>query len=187
MAVTATGFFDGVHLGHRQVVNTLVSAAESRGEESVVITFDRHPREVLGLDSDGLKILSTLEQRVSMLRGLGVDRVEVLDFTPQFAAMTAREYIKDILVGRYGSTLIVMGYDNRLGCDGKGPEEVALMAGELGVGILVVPPFSCDAGDGEVIVSSTVIRDIMSGHRQGDADALLGYEYFELDSGRGVK
>ena len=116
VAVVTTGFFDGVHLGHRQVVKTLVSCARERGEEAVVVTFWPHPRAVLQQDARDFRLLSSLEEKRSMLLGLGVDRVEVLPFTRDFAALTAAEYL-DLLRERYGATLVVMGYDNRIGSD----------------------------------------------------------------------
>ena len=116
MAVVTTGFFDGVHLGHRQVIEALVSSARERGEEAVVVTFWPHPRTVLQQDARDLRLLTTLEEKKALLLGLGVDRVEVLPFTRAFAALTAREYLQ-MLRERYGASRIVMGYDNRLGSD----------------------------------------------------------------------
>lgn len=184
MAVVATGFFDGVHLGHRQVIQALVSTAREEGVEAVVVTFDRHPREVLGQDSDTLVLLSTLDERVSMLKGLGVDRVEVLPFTPEFASLSAERYVREILGGRFGATTIVMGYDNRLGSDRCGPEEIGRIASEEGMRTIVVPPFGLDvAGGGPV--SSTRIRNLLACNDVADANAMLGYDYFpEVGSGK---
>ena len=116
MAVVTTGFFDGVHLGHREVIKALVSSARERGEEAVVITFWPHPRTVLQQDARDFRILTTLEEKKELLLGLGVDRVEVIPFTRAFAALTAREYLS-MLRSRFGATRIIMGYDNRLGSD----------------------------------------------------------------------
>ena len=118
MAVVTTGFFDGVHLGHRHVIETLVSSARERGEEAVVVTFWPHPRTVLQQDARDFRILNTLDEKKALLLGLGVDRVEVLPFTRSFAALTAAEYLS-LLREQYSATLIVMGYDNRIGSDNK--------------------------------------------------------------------
>lgn len=186
MAVVATGFFDGVHLGHRQVIQALVSTARQAGVESVVVTFDRHPRQVLGLDSDKLILLSTLESRVKMLKELGVDRVEVLPFTKEFASLTAERYIREVLVERFGAAVLVMGYDNRLGSDGCGPEEIGRIAAREGLKTVVVPPFGVDAAGGGV-VSSTRIRKLIASDEVAEASALLGYDYFpEVDGGSGA-
>ena len=116
MAVVTTGFFDGVHLGHRAVIKALVSSARERGEEAIVVTFWPHPRTVLQQDAREFRILTTLDEKKALLASLGVDRVEVIPFTRAFAAMTAREYLA-LLRERYGATRLVMGYDNRIGSD----------------------------------------------------------------------
>ena len=121
MAVVATGFFDGVHLGHRHVLETLVSCARERGQEAVVVTFWPHPRTVLQQDARDFRILTSLEEKRGLLLSAGVDRVEVLPFTRDFAALTAAEYLK-LLQDRFGATLVVMGYDNRIGSDRKTAE-----------------------------------------------------------------
>ena len=114
MAVIATGFFDGVHPGHRLVIDTLLSEARARGEQSVVVTFWPHPRAVLQSGADSLRYLTSQSEKMSMLRGMGVDSVETVPFTRQFAAMSAGEYI-DMLRTRFGCTEIVLGYDTRFG------------------------------------------------------------------------
>lgn len=115
--IATTGFFDGVHSGHRLVLERLVSLARSRGDESLVVTFWPHPRAVLQDGARELRLLTTLEEKKALLLGLGVDRIEVLDFTRAFAALTAEQYLRDILQSRLGVTTLVMGYDNRLGSD----------------------------------------------------------------------
>ena len=81
MAVVATGFFDGVHLGHQKVLKTLVSSARMKGEEAIVVTFDAHPRAVLQQDAPALRLLSSSEEKLELLHRSGVDRVEVIPFT----------------------------------------------------------------------------------------------------------
>ena len=118
VAVVTTGFFDGVHLGHRHVLSAVVSAARERGEEAIVVTFWPHPRTVLQQDARDLRLLSTLEEKKEMLLAAGIDRVEVLPFTRSFAALTASEYLQ-MLRERFNASVIVMGYDNRIGSDSK--------------------------------------------------------------------
>ena len=115
--IATTGFFDGVHLGHRLVIERLVSLARERGDESLVVTFWPHPRAVLQDGARELRLLNSLEEKKELLRSLGVDRVEVLDFTRSFAALTAEQYLREILRDRFGVTTLLMGYDNRLGSD----------------------------------------------------------------------
>ncbi|MBO4340084.1 MAG: bifunctional riboflavin kinase/FMN adenylyltransferase [Bacteroidales bacterium] len=116
MAVVTTGFFDGVHLGHRHVLETVVSCARERGEEAVVVTFWPHPRAVLQQDARDLRLLTTLEEKKALISAVGIDRVEVLPFTREFASLTAAQYL-DLLAARFDASLVVMGYDNKIGSD----------------------------------------------------------------------
>ena len=174
MAVVATGFFDGVHLGHRRVISALVSSARERAEEASVVTFATHPRAVLQQDARTLRLLSSPAEKAAMLKRLGVDRVEVLDFTRDFSRMKAEEYLRDIVRDRLGGTAVLLGYDNRLGSDQLSPEQLRPLAGRLGMDVVIVPPARLD---GDIIVSSTKIRAALSEGRVGDAAAMLGYEY----------
>lgn len=174
MAVVATGFFDGVHLGHRRVISALVSSARERAEEAIVVTFATHPRAVLQQDARTLRLLSSPAEKAAMLKSLGVDRVEVLDFTRDFSRMRAEEYLRDIVRDRLGGTAVLLGYDNRLGSDQLSPEQLRPLAGRLGMDVVIVPPARLD---GDIIVSSTKIRAALSEGRVGDAAAMLGYEY----------
>ncbi len=174
MAVVATGFFDGVHLGHRRVISALVSSARERAEEAIVVTFATHPRAVLQQDARTLRLLSSPAEKAAMLKSLGVDRVEVLDFTRDFSRMKAEEYLRDIVRDRLGGTAVLLGYDNRLGSDQLSPEQLRPLVGILGMDVVIVPPARLD---GDIIVSSTKIRAALSEGRVGDAAAMLGYEY----------
>ena len=144
MAVVATGFFDGVHLGHRQVIRALVSSARERGEEAIVVTFAQHPRAVLQQDARTLRLLNSPAEKEALLRGLGVDRVETLRFDRALARLTAADYLRDILRDRLGATLLVLGFDNRLGSDQLGPDAIRPLAESLGLEVLVVPPASVE-------------------------------------------
>lgn len=177
MAVVATGFFDGVHLGHRQVIKQLVDAAKTRGDESVVVTFWPHPRTVLQDGARSLRLLNSLDEKKALLMDLGVDRVEVLRFTREFAEMNTEEYLRSVIMDKIGGKAVLLGYDNRIGCDQLTPEETGKIAEKLGLKVIhagrVDGP---EAYDGPV-VSSTVIRNLLA---EGDVDhaaALLGYEY----------
>lgn len=173
MAVVATGFFDGVHLGHRQVIQTLVSSARQRGEEAIVVTFAQHPRAVLQQDARILRLLNSPQEKEALLRGLGVDRVETLPFDRAFARLTAEDYIRDVLRDRLGATRLVLGYDNRLGSDCLGPEAIRPLAESLGLAVEVVPASSAS----DIVVSSTKIRKALEEGRVEDAEAMLGYAY----------
>ena len=171
--VVATGFFDGVHVGHRLVIQQLVEAAAVRGDESMVITFWPHPRNVLQKEARSLRLLTTLEQKKRMLLDLGVDHVEVLQFTKDFSTMTTEDYLR-VLMDRYGAKTILLGYDNRMGCDAKGADQVAAIASDLGLEVIRTEMVSSDKG---YAVSSTKIRQRLEEGDVKGAASMLGYGY----------
>ena len=167
--IATTGFFDGVHTGHRLVIERLVSMAHERGDESLIVTFWPHPRAVLQDGARELRLLTTLEEKKAMLAALGVDRVEVLDFTRSFAALTAEQFLCDILRDRFGVTTLLMGYDNRLGSDRLTAGKLASMSAELGIELLELPPYQT--------ISSTKIRKSLEEGDIESATSMLGYGY----------
>ncbi len=177
VAVVTTGFFDGVHLGHRHVLETVVSSARERGEEAIVVTFWPHPRTVLQQDARDFRILSSLEEKKMLLEANGIDRVEVLPFTREFAAMKAEDYLR-MLRKNYGATLVVMGYDNRIGSDHLTAAACAKLpefAHRMDFSVLSCAELPDFAHGGAV--SSTQIRHALE---EGDierANGMLGYEY----------
>ena len=201
MSVVTTGFFDGVHLGHRHVLSAVVSSARERGEEAVVVTFWPHPRTVLQQDAREFRILTTLEEKKTLLAAAGIDRVEVLPFTRAFAALTAAEYLA-LLREKFGATLVVMGYDNRIGSDRLTAVEICgvptvasqplpasgwappsyLAEGDHGPGnylssVPVITVDECHSEHSEESVSSTVIRKALQEGRVEEANGMLGYDY----------
>ena len=172
MAVVATGFFDGVHLGHRQVIRTLVSSARERGEEAIVVTFAPHPRAVLQQDAHSLRLLNSPQEKEAMLRELGVDRVETLRFDRAFARLSAADYLRSVLIGRFGATLLVLGFDNRLGSDRLTPDAIAPLAESLGLEVIVVPPAS--TGGAEAAAASGNRSHPRLRKREGPADEVSG-------------
>ena len=136
--IATTGFFDGVHTGHRLVIERLVSEAHARGDESLVVTFWPHPRAVLQDGARELRLLSTLEEKKALLTELGVDCIEVLDFSRRFAALTAEQYLRDILRDRFGVTTLLVGYDNRLGSDRLTASLLAPIASAIGMELVFV-------------------------------------------------
>ena len=170
------------------MLSAVVSSARERGEEAVVVTFWPHPRTVLQQDAREFRILTSLEEKKALLAAAGIDRVEVLPFTRKFAAMTAQEYLQ-LLRDKYDASLVVMGYDNRIGSD-------KLTASEIGVSQAVAPrplptslrsvgplPFTWPraamvSGDPNApVISSTKIRNALQEGRVEEANAMLGYRY----------
>jgi len=171
--VVATGFFDGVHTGHRLVIKQLVEAAAIRGEESAVITFWPHPRNVLQKEARSLRLLTTLAEKKQMLLDMGVDKVEVLRFTKEFSMMTTEEYLR-MLIEKYGATTILVGYDNRMGCDAKDADQVEKVALALGLEVIRTDMVSSSKG---YAVSSTKIRQSLEEGDVQNASKMLGYSY----------
>ena len=192
MAVVTTGFFDGVHLGHRHVIETVVSAARERGEEAIVITFWPHPRTVLQQDARDFRLLSSLEEKKALLTAIGIDCVEVLPFTRKFASLKADEYL-NLLKDRYNASLIIMGYDNRIGSDNKtfkdmesywSPNPSSLRSLSLPTSLRAVGPLpftwpraATGSEDQCPSISSTQIRHALEEGRIEDANGMLGYRY----------
>ena len=171
--VVATGFFDGVHTGHRLVIEQLVKAAENNGDESMVVTFWPHPRNVLQLEARTLRLLNSLPEKEAILKSLGVDHVEVIRFTKEFGALTTGQYLKEFLIDRYGARTIVLGYDNRMGCDAADAASVAEKARSLGLEVITAPKVTSSGID----VSSTKIRARIAEGDVAGASVMLGYDY----------
>ena len=167
--IATTGFFDGVHCGHRLVIERLVSEAKKRGDESLVVTFWPHPRTVLQDGARELRLLTTLGEKKELLAGLGVDRIEVLVFSREFAAMTAEQYLRDVLRERFGVTTLLVGYDNRLGSDRKTASSLVPMARQFGMEVIELQPL----GD----ISSTKVRNALGEGKVEEACGMLGYGY----------
>ncbi|MBQ8461752.1 MAG: riboflavin biosynthesis protein RibF [Bacteroidales bacterium] len=182
MAVVTTGFFDGVHLGHRYLLDTVVSSARERGEEAVVVTFWPHPRTVLQQDARDLRLLTSLQEKKDLLAAAGIDRVEVIPFTRDFAAMTAADYLR-MLRERFGASMLVMGYDNHIGSDCLTASQICsseavgrpdmLLMGEFA-------PTSCHSERAQRVeesISSTQIRKALTAGDIDRANGMLGYRY----------
>ncbi len=172
--VVATGFFDGVHLGHRFVLGQLSEAARQRGDEAMVVTFWPHPRNVLQNDARDFRLLTCMEEKKALLADAGVSRVEVITFTRDFSRLTAEQYIREYLIGRFSAKAILLGYDNRIGSDRSSPEQTAALARSLGLDVIVAEKYR-DAGGGAI--SSTRIRGSLAAGDVQAANAMLGYEY----------
>ena len=171
--VVATGFFDGVHTGHRHVITQLIEAAAARGDESMVVTFWPHPRNVLQKEARSLRLLTTLAEKKQMLLEMGVDRVEVLDFTKDFSRMTTQDYLL-MLKEKFGAKTVLIGYDNRMGCDAKDADQVAQTAVQVGLEAVRTQMIPSEHG---YAVSSTKIRQKLEEGDVQAASAMLGYDY----------
>jgi riboflavin kinase/FMN adenylyltransferase len=119
-AVVTIGTFDGVHTGHLQIIKQLKEEAKNVDGESVIITFDPHPRLVISSGKSEIKLLNTLPEKIELLEKKEVDHLVVVPFTKQFSEQTAEEYIKDFLTARFHPHTIIIGYDHHFGNERKG-------------------------------------------------------------------
>ncbi len=172
MVVAATGFFDGLHLGHQQVIRTLLEYSRKGDGQSLVITLWPHPRVFLQDGARDLRLLTSLDEKTALLRASGVDDVRVLPFTADFASLDASSYLR-MLRDKFDVSDIVLGYDNRFGSDGKSTEQIAFCAESLGMGAVIVPPVDVDG----LRVSSSQVRKCLAGGEVELASKMLGRDY----------
>ncbi|PWT99528.1 MAG: riboflavin biosynthesis protein RibF [Bacteroidetes bacterium] len=173
-AVITIGTFDGVHTGHQQIIRQMREEAQKISGETVIITFDPHPRKIVNSGSS-LKLLTTLEERIELLERFGVDHLIVTPFTKEFSELSAEEYLQEFLVSRFHPKTIIIGYDHRFGKGRAGDYKLLeKLAPKFGYTVREIPEKVLD----EVAVSSTRIRQALM---EGDAETandLLGYEFF---------
>ena len=112
--VATIGFFDGVHLGHRYIIDKVVATARREGMLATIVTFARHPRQVL-CPQWSPQLLSTLDEKVALLSETGIDQLVVLPFDEAMAALSARDFMREILLQQLGVRILLTGYDNRFG------------------------------------------------------------------------
>ena len=159
------------------MLETVVSSARERGEEAIVVTFWPHPRTVLQQDARDFRLLTSVEEKKALLKELGIDRVEVIPFTKEFARLRADEYLR-FLRKSFGATMVVMGYDNRIGSDQLTADACAQLpefAHRIDFSVLSCAPLP-DYAHGEA-VSSTQIRKAIEEGDVERANKMLGYDY----------
>jgi len=169
-AVATIGSFDGVHSGHRELLRRVTSTAAASDGESIVLTFEPHPRYVLG-SGDGLRLLSTLDEKLRLLESAGIDNVIVLPFTVEFSRTSPREFIENDIAG-IGIRRLVVGYNHRFGHNKEGDYNY-LESRNAGIGIEMVEQQQV----AESKVSSTIIRQIIANGMMEKARRLLAHPY----------
>ena len=174
-AVVTIGTFDGVHVGHRQIINKLKVEAIKINGESVIITFHPHPRKVISSAILGVRLINTLEEKIEVLSGLGIDHLVIVPFTDAFANQPAEEYIRDFLFEKFHPDTIIIGYDHRFGRERLGDYKLMeKMAPQFGFKIKEIPKHILD----EIAISSTNIREAVLHNDIEMANKLLGYTFF---------
>lgn len=174
MVVATTGFFDGVHLGHRAVLSKVREIAQSRGLNSVVFTLWPHPRTVLQQDAAKFRLLNTLDEKIALIKSTGIDEVAILNFDREFASQTTAQFFKNFLLDKYSVSVLVLGYDHRIGKDqGQTQDDIIKIANDMGIETHLVPKFE----DSHKTISSTKIREAVSNGFPEVANQMLGYFY----------
>ncbi len=172
--VVTMGVFDGVHSGHRALIDHLVSRARKTGGEAVVVTFNPHPRLVLPGKKEGLTFLSTMEEKKRLLEESLIDHLIIIRFDKVLSNLEAKDFIKQILVDKIGMKHFVIGYDHHFGKSRRGDLKIIGKCGELYD--FVVEQVSEVSGTGGIISSSSIREALLSG-RLEEANKWLGYNY----------
>lgn len=172
--VATVGMFDGVHKGHRHILKLLRTEAEQRGLEPCVVTFDTHPRIVLGKTGDDFRLLTTTEERIELLKESGIEHVEVLHFDKETASLSACDFLRSQLAGRLHAQALVLGYDNAFGNKQRDDfGQIGTLAQELGIDLVHDEALY----DGDTPISSTQIRKALSEGNVQKTNQMLGHTF----------
>jgi riboflavin kinase/FMN adenylyltransferase len=172
--VVTIGTFDGVHLGHRKVIENLKKISQGSSGESVIFTFYPHPRIIVSSQEHNLRLLSTLEEKIVLLQQLGIDHLIIYPFTEEFSKLTYDQFVENILVNQIHLSCLVIGYDHRFGKGRQGDfESLKELSGKLKFNIERLDELSME----DNVISSTKIRKALEDGDVHKANQYLGYEY----------
>lgn len=173
-AVLTIGSFDGVHSGHRSILRQVQALAQECGGESVVITFDPHPRTILAAHDEAFRLITTTQEKIALLANTGLDHVVVAPFSEDFSRLTARQYVEDFLLQKFKPRYIVIGYDHRFGHDREGDLAFLKKYEEQGgFQVVEIPAQVVD----DLAVSSSQIRKHLTASEIIQANRLLGHPF----------
>jgi riboflavin kinase / FMN adenylyltransferase len=172
--VVTLGIFDGVHLGHKALLDRLVTCAKDAKGEAVVITFLPHPRMVLDEDNTALTFLNTIEEKIVLLERAKVDHLIIIEFNKEFSRIPACDFVKDVLVEKIGTRHLIIGYNHHFGRRGEGDfNTVKQCAESLDFRVEQVEGLLSKEG----AISSSLIREELLQGKLEEANKLLGYSY----------
>ncbi len=172
--VLTIGNFDGVHIAHQRILSQVVTEARARGTRSVVMTFEPHPQKYFHPEKRPFYLITTLEEKLELMSGLGIDTVVVMNFTPDFARLTANEFICNVVWGKLKPGKILIGHDNTFGKGKEGkPAYVKQLGEKLGFDVEIIEAV-CMEG---LVVSSTAVRNAVGEGDMRLAGMLLGRPY----------
>ena len=174
-AVITIGTFDGVHEGHRKIIEHLKHEAETIHGETVIVTFHPHPRKVVSSSILGIRLINTLDEKIELLADAGIDHLVIIPFTEAFANQSAEDYIQHFLIKNFRPHTIIIGYDHRFGKDRLGDYLLLeKMAPVYDYVLKEIPKHVLD----EIAISSTNIREAIIHSDVETANKLLGYDFF---------
>lgn len=172
--VVTIGTFDGVHLGHRKVIENLKKISRESSGESVIFTFYPHPRTIVSSSEGNLRLLSTQEEKIVLLQKMGIDHLIIYPFTEEFSKLTYDQFVKSILVDQMKIASLVIGYDHRFGKGRQGDfESLSRLSKELDFKIERLDELTME----DNVVSSTKIRAALDEGEVHKANQYLGYDY----------
>ncbi len=172
--IITLGTFDGVHIGHKKILEKVLQNTNGEQYESLVLTFFPHPRMVLQGDSD-IKLLNTINEKIDLLQGIGIENLVIHPFDEAFSRLTAEEFVKTILVDRLNIQKIIIGYDHRFGRNRTANIDDLINYGQqYGFEVEQISVQEIN----EISVSSTKIRQALSEGDMTLANDYLGYDYF---------
>lgn len=173
-AVITIGTFDGVHEGHKKIIDALIKEARLINGEAIIITFHPHPRKIVKPD-EHLQLINTLEEKIELLEKTGIDHLVIVPFSNEFAGQSADEYIQNFVIAKFHPHTIIIGYDHHFGKGRQGNFMLlAEKADQYNYRLLEIPKYILD----EVGVSSTQIRNALLKSDVDAANKLLGYDFF---------
>lgn len=172
--VITVGTFDGLHLGHKKVINFVKQKANEINGKSVVITFWPHPRFALNKAGD-LKLINTINEKIDLLKTFNIDYLVIINFTSEFANLTSFEFIKNILVDKFNLNTLIIGYDHQFGKNREGNfDNLKKCADDFGFNIFKIEPLNIK----NINISSTKIRNAITSGDFSIANKYLGYNFF---------
>jgi len=174
-AVVTIGTFDGVHIGHQQILTQLKQEAERIQGETVIITFHPHPRKVVAAGQAPVYLINTIDEKIELLEKNGIDNLVIVPFTETFSQQTPEAYIEHFLIEKFHPHTVIIGYDHRFGKGRKGDYKLLeACSARLGFELKEIPAHVIN----ESTVSSTRIREAVLGGDIVLAKSLLGYDFF---------
>ncbi len=174
-SIVTIGTFDGVHLGHQKIIKRLLELKNKQGGETVLFTFDPHPRKILFPKQTDLKLITTTEEKCELLNRFGVDHVLIFPFTKEFSQMLARDYISDIISKGLKTKTLVIGYDHHFGSNREGNiDTLKSLSSTYHFGVEEISAQEIN----QLNISSTRIRKALEEGNIDTANEYLGYYFF---------